>query len=85
LSPAVRVTVTVTVPPAATLIGALTQAPCEKSVLMFALRAPEPSSTVTVSRRPAGVLPGCGPQNTPPDFTAKNAMLTQIMRHSYHR
>jgi hypothetical protein len=42
LSPAVRVTVTVTVPRAATLIGALTQAPCEKSVPMFALRAPEP-------------------------------------------
>src|SRR6266478_2549318 len=30
LGPAVRVTVMVTVPPAATLIGRLTQAPCEK-------------------------------------------------------
>jgi len=50
--PAVRVTLTVTVPPAATLIGTLTQAPCEKSVVMLAVWGPEPSLTVMVSRRP---------------------------------
>src|SRR5712692_599058 len=53
LGPANRVTVMVTVPPAATLMGALTHAPCEKSVLMFAVWGPDPSLTVMVSRRPA--------------------------------
>src|SRR2546428_698663 len=52
LGPATRVTVMVTVPPAATLIGTLTQAPCEKSVLMLAAWGPEPSLIVMVSRRP---------------------------------
>src|SRR5437660_12914109 len=46
VGPATRVTVMVTEPPAATLIGTLTQAPCEKSVLMLALRTPEPSLTL---------------------------------------
>src|SRR6266705_3819845 len=53
LGPAVRVTVMVTVPPAATLIWRLTQAPCEKSVEMLAAWGPEPSLTVMLSRRPA--------------------------------
>src|ERR1700694_4508899 len=52
LGPPLRVTVMVTVPPAPTLIGALTQAPKEKSVLMLAVRGPEPSLTVMVWRRP---------------------------------
>ena len=52
LIPAVRATVTVTLPPAATLMGTLTQAPCEKSVVMLAVWGPEPSLTVIVSRRP---------------------------------
>src|SRR5260370_31627966 len=45
LGPATRVTVIVTVPAAATLIGRLTQAPCEKSVEMVAAWRPEPSVT----------------------------------------
>src|SRR5690348_12662173 len=49
--PAVRVTVIVNVPPAATLICALTHAPCEKSVEMVAVCGPEPSFTVRTSRR----------------------------------
>src|SRR5260370_33854239 len=53
LGPVVRGTVTVTVPPAATLIGRLTQAPRAKSVEMLAAWGPEPSLTVIVSRRPA--------------------------------
>ena len=51
LSPAVRVTVTLTVPPATTLTAAPTQAPCEKSVERLARRGPDPSLTVMVSRR----------------------------------
>src|SRR5712691_7716479 len=50
LRPPVRATVTDKVPPAATLMGALTHAPWVKSVLMTAVRGPEPSSTVTFSR-----------------------------------
>src|SRR5260221_4158527 len=53
LGPAVRVTVMVTEPPAATLIGTLTQAPCEKSVEMLAAWGPEPERTPLDSRRPA--------------------------------
>src|SRR5260221_7049062 len=53
LGPATRFTVMVTMPPAATLIGTLTQAPCEKSVLILAAWGPEPSLTAMVSRRPA--------------------------------
>ncbi len=53
LGPATRVTVMVNVPPAPTMIGRLTQAPCEKSVLILAAWGPEPSLTVTVSRLPA--------------------------------
>src|ERR1700674_2249787 len=52
LGPPLRVTVIVTVPRAPTLIGALTQAPKEKSVLRLAVRGPEPSLTVMVWRRP---------------------------------
>ena len=50
-APAVCVTLMLTVPPAATLIERLIHTPCEKSVVMLALRAPEPSLIVTVSRR----------------------------------
>src|SRR5436309_15878499 len=53
LSPAVRATVTVTVPPAATLSGTLTQAPSEKRVGMAAVLGGEPSLAVMVSRRPS--------------------------------
>ena len=51
--PPVRVTLTVTVPPAATLTGTLTQAPWEKSAPRVAVWGPEPSLTVMVSRRPS--------------------------------
>ena len=51
--PAVLVTVMLIVPPAATLIGALIQAPCEKSVLITAVRGPLPSLMLTFSRRPS--------------------------------
>src|SRR5205807_1331824 len=46
LGPATLVTVMVTEPPVTTLIGTLTQAPWAKSVLMLALRTPEPSLTL---------------------------------------
>ncbi len=51
--PAVRVTVTVTVPPAETLIEVLTQAPWEKSPLKLAVWGPLPSLMVMVSRLPS--------------------------------
>src|SRR5258708_1149616 len=53
LGPGTRVTVIVTSPPAATLIGRLTQSPWEKSVETLAAWGPEPSLTAMVSRRPA--------------------------------
>ena len=52
LIPAVRVTVTVTLPPAATLMGTSTQAPSEKPDVMSAVFGAVPSLTVMVSRRP---------------------------------
>src|SRR5438132_7873113 len=55
LGPATLVTVMVTEPPAATLIGTLTQAPCEKSVLMLALRTPEPSFSSRSRRHTASL------------------------------
>ena len=50
--PPVRLAMTVTVPPAAILMGTLTQAPKEKSAFRLAAWGPEPSLTVMVSRRP---------------------------------
>src|SRR5216683_7155339 len=51
--PAVRFTVTDTVPPAATLIEALAHAPWEKSLLSVAVWGPLPSLMVMVSRLPS--------------------------------
>src|SRR2546430_4988984 len=51
LRPAVRVTEMVSEPPAGTLMAAVTQAPWLKSVVMSAVRGPEPSLMVMVTRR----------------------------------